>query len=1256
MIWYGNYWSVKGGKIELAKILWTPEQLEAINHSKGKLLVSASAGAGKTAVLVERIIKKITDEKTNIDIDQLLVVTFTNAAASEMRDRIRTTVVKQLEEGNTYSKHLERQLTLLNKASIGTIHSFCLEVIKQHFEQLKLDPNFRVANEIETVFLQREVIEGLFEQKYSEGDLGFAYLVECYGGGRSDFMLQDLVLNLYEFARSNPWPEYWLKSIEQNFYIYDNKDIDTLVWTDNLKMGVKLELENVFDSLKRALALTRRPDGPWQYEENILADIVLTEQLIDLCFGTWDGLYKSFNSIEFISLNRCSGDINENIKNQVQDIRNTAKKSINKIAQGLFSRTSEELLSDLNKLSPVISDLINLVIEYGEAYTCAKLSKGLVDFDDLEHYCLQLLLDKDSRPGREIPSEIARELSKNYIEVIIDEYQDINAVQETILNLVATHNNLFMVGDVKQSIYRFRLARPELFLKKHRTYSFDRDAIERKIDLNKNFRSRKEIIDGINFIFRQIMSQQVGEIEYSKQAELYHGADYPMIDLLDGESTVELHLIDLKEELLEEEFDVLDSETEAIDAIRIEARFVAKRIKEMVCEGKENAKPFLIYDRELKDYRPVLYKDIAVLMRTTKNWANIFLDEFHAAEIPAYTETGTGYFEVVEIKTFLSLLKIIDNPRQDIPLAAILRSPIVGLNAEDLGDIRLYCPNGSFYDALKEAAASETGYLNEKLNEFLHNLERWRSLARSSDLATLIWTLYRETGYYDFVGGMPSGRHRQANLRALFDRARQFETTTFRGLFNFLKYIDSIQESGSDLGTAKALGENENVVRIMSIHKSKGLEFPIVFVSGLGKNFNFQDFNKDILFDKDFGLGPAFVDPEMRIKYPTIMKLAIKNKLKFETLAEEMRILYVAMTRAKEKLVLTGTVKDCEKSSARWCQNVDSYEWQLPVGSMANARSYLDWICPALVRHRSGEIIRKLGLCDEPPPEFIKNDSSEWDINIYKYNELDVPLEVNVAAKYEDLIDKVNNFLPLEPQSDFVEIIERNFSWKYPYWDIVGKPVKLAVSQIREATSIAESYGANNKKTKQNFSIKRPKFLQGFEGPLTPTEIGSAVHTVIQHLDLRKGLEEEDIKDQINDMFVQEHITAEQLESINIEWIMDFLGSELGRRILEAKSVRRETPFTIALPISKLYPELAEYTKINESILIQGIIDMLVEENDGFIIIDFKTDKVRGNIDNIVERYKTQIDLYSQAVEIIMGKCVKERYLYLFDINKGVAV
>ena len=1236
----------------MAKITWTQEQLEAINHGNGKLLVSASAGAGKTAVLVERIIRKIANEKNNIDVDELLVVTFTNAAAAEMKDRIRDALLKRLENG-TNTKHLERQLTLLNKASIGTIHSFCLEVIRQYFEQLKLDPNFRVANEIETAFLQKDVLEELFEKRYSDENPGFTHLVDCYGGGRSDYMLQDLVLKLYEFARSNPWPEDWLKSLPNNFLFEEDNSIDELIWAKNIKTEIKLELEFMLDSLDRALTLAKSPDGPEDYIENILTDIKLIKQLIICCDKSWDDLYKVFSNVEFKRLKPCRKDIDEDLKEEVQNIRNTIKRNINTMVENMFSRNSEELLKDLKELYPIICSLSDLVIEYGKAYTKAKQSKGLVDFDDLEHYCLKLLLDNESKRGDEKPSEIAIEISEKYVEVIVDEYQDINAVQEMILSLATSHNNLFMVGDVKQSIYRFRLARPELFIKKHKNYSTDKKSDERKIDLNLNFRSRKVIIDSINFIFRQIMSQQVGEIDYDKDAELYYGAYFPGEELLDEELPVELHLVDLKEK--ESFTKEADTEKEEIDKIKIEAQLVGEKIKEMVSGNRNNVdKPFLVYDKKIKDYRQITYKDIAVLMRTTSNWANVFLDVFHSLGIPSYTETDTGYFEVIEIRTFLSLLRIIDNPRQDIALAAVLRSPIVGLSAEDLGNIRLYHPKGSYFDALKKASTSKKSDLNIKINKFMANLEEWRSLARSSDLASLIWTLLKETGYYDFVGGMPGGRYRQANLRALFDRARQFETTTFRGLFNFLRYIDNIQESGNDLGTAKALGENENVVRIMSIHKSKGLEFPVVIVSGLGKNFNFQDLNKDILFDKDYGLGPTFVDSDKRIKYPTIAKFAVRNKLKLETLAEEMRILYVAMTRAKEKLILSGTVKDIKRNLANWSRNVNSLKWQLPIEQTANGKSYLDWLCPALIRHRSGEEMRKLGSCNELPPEHIRQDKSNWNIKMHKYDQFDTSLREIQKGEYEDLIEKVKNLTPLEPQSDFEYLINKNFRWEYPYLDIVGKPAKIAASEIGENV-VKEPFYYNKDKGKQNIPVKRPEFLQK-SSKLTPTEKGSAFHKVMQHLDIKEDLNENDIKLQLKDMVEKEHITEEQIQFINIQWIVDFVKSDLAKRIIGGINIKREVPFTIALPLDRIYAETRQDVAIHESMLVQGIIDMLVEEDDGYIVVDFKTDKVIGNIQTLINRYKNQINLYTEAVEMITRKPVKERFLYLFDISKEIVI
>jgi ATP-dependent helicase/nuclease subunit A len=1249
----------------MVKQNWTCQQIEAINAGGGTLLVSAAAGAGKTAVLVERIIKKITDIKNPVDVDRLLVLTFTNSAAAEMRERIGNAISRELDK-NSQSKHLNRQLTLLNRASITTIHSFCLEVIRQNFHQLKLDPTFRIANDMEAALLRLEVLEELFEQKYSEGeDTPFIRLVECYGGNRDDSNLQEMVLNLYEFARSNPWPEQWLKDVAQYFNVGEGEDIDSLPWIQNIKLGLKLELEGVADTLQSALKLTCVPGGPQPYQDNIREDISLVRELLEMCKGPWDSLYKLFSTIKFNSLKRCGKDVDETLKNRVKDLRDAAKKKINGIKEDVFSRPPEELINDLKKLFPLISALTELVMDYGEAYTRAKRAKGLVDFSDLEHYCLKLLLDPASRPGREIPSGIALELGNRFEEVLVDEYQDINAVQDTILKLIAHHGNIFMVGDVKQSIYRFRLARPELFLVKYLKYPVEKGGTERRIDLNKNFRSRREIIDGVNFIFRQIMSPEVGELEYDRQAELVYGADYPHLDRAEQDNLIEVYLVDTKRgsEISEERAEYEENTAESVsnteieeglgepDKVKIEARLVAERIKEMV-QGKDGQNaPFLIYDKQMSRYRPASYRDIVVLLRTTKNWANSFLDEFRLSGIPAYAETGTGYFDAIEVQTVLSLLKVIDNPRQDIPLVAVLRSPILGLTAEELGNIRLKRPEGSFYEALKEAALSEKGELGEKIKLFLNNLERWRSLARRENLTTLIWTLYRETGYYEYAGGMPGGRHRQANLRALYDRACQFEATTFRGLFRFLRFIEGIEDSGNDLGTARALGENENVVRIMSIHKSKGLEFPVVFVAGLGKGFNFRDLSGEVLFDKDLGLGPSLVDPELRFKYPTMAKLAIRNKLKFETLAEEMRILYVAMTRAKEKLILTGSVEDLEQKAAVWCRNIDTSDWRIPVADTAGARSFLDWICPAIARHNHGLPLRQLALCEGEPPKEVFYHGSKWRINIKRAWE-GASKNGEKPQKHLELMEKVRAFLPLEPQSKYAEIIDKNLSWEYPYSKIVSKPAKLTVSELKERFPV-EYYRGDAENMYKASIMRRPKFLQKIDG-LSAAERGTAVHLVIQHLELNENLNEEDIKNQVMSMFLREIITEEQLNSIDIKKVAAFFNGNLGRRVLKAREVKREVPFTISLPVIELYPELAPGIGRDENILVQGIIDMLVDEGDGFVLIDFKTDRVKGNADFIINKYKHQLELYSRAVEIVTGRKVKESYLYLFDLDKEI--
>jgi ATP-dependent helicase/nuclease subunit A len=813
---------------------------------------------------------------------------------------------------------------------------------------------------------------------------------------------------------------------------------------------------------------------------------------------------------------------------------------------------------------------------------------------------------------------------------MVDEYQDINMVQETILQLVSRQAspkpNLFMVGDMKQSIYRFRLAEPGLFLQKYYDFGSGQVLGTRRIDLSKNFRSRKEIIHGTNFIFKQIMSSDLGELAYDQNAELVFGANFPQEEGVNR--AIELCLIDHKEtENMEDGEDL-----EELSKVQVEARLVAKKILELLSPESS----FKVYDKNTDTMRSVIFRDIVVLLRSTKEQSNTFLEEFRKMGIPAYADVGSGYLATMEVDTFLALLKIIDNPQQDIPLAAVLRSPIVGLTGEELAEVRAASPRSNFYKAV-QCKAEENTELGQNLKSFLQRLDGWRTLARRDTLANLIWTLYRETGYFDYVGGMPNGRGRQANLRALHDRACQYEKTSFRGLFRFLRFIEKLQDSGSDLGMARALGENENVVRLMSIHKSKGLEFPVVFVGGLGKRFNMMDLNQNLLLHKDLGFGPDLVDPETRLVYPTIAKLALRQQIKMETLAEELRVLYVAMTRAREQLFLVGSANDLEKQARNWAALADCNEWALPVHALANAKNFLDWVCPALVRHNSGGELRKLAGWEGVFPREICNHLSSWKLSFYDKNGAQF-LKEQQEVQHE-LMSLVCNLEKVEVEEKYKDLIKERLSWQYPYKEITVLPAKLAVSEVKERFTPK--------------LLERPKFLQEQTG-LSGAERGSALHTVLQHMNLKKSYQRQELEELLSQLVQKEILTEEQARVIEPAGILTFLNSDLGERLRQAERIYQELPFSFTLEANTLYQNIESS---EETILVQGVIDILFEENDGLILLDYKTDYVRENtIEELINTYRIQLDLYSQAVEKILQQRVKEKVLYSFTLQKVIPI
>ena len=943
-------------------VTWTDDQWKAIMAYGQDILVAAAAGSGKTAVLVERMIKKVLSKENPINVDELLVVTFTNASAAEMRNRISEALEKAINEDPT-STHLRKQLSLLNRASISTIHSFCLEVIRKYYYLIDIDPGFRIADSTEAQLLRDEVLDELFEEEYGKPDNErFFRLVDSFTNDRSDLALMDIIRDLYDFARANPSPEKYLKDIVNMYKVDSVTNLEELPFMESLRFDTQLQLEGIREMLEAGLELTKQPGGPAPRAENFLDDLQILDRMLVASKESWNALYENMQNWTFSRAKTCKGDeYDKSLMDRAQKLRDDAKKKLKAIQDELFNRKPESFLRDMTEMRPLIQTLVELVQCFSDKFNIVKTEKGLVDFADLEHFCLDILLDPSAkREGILAPSEAALHYRDTFKEVLVDEYQDVNMVQEAIIGLVSkdgeSTGNLFMVGDVKQSIYRFRLAEPNLFLGKYNQFTSNGENTGLKIDLARNFRSRKEVLSGTNYLFKQIMGVSVGEIEYNEAAELIKGAAYPE----DEPYPVELLIVDLEND----ESDVTEAEnTEENDNVfdvveleqsQLEARVMANKIKTIITERAS------IYNPKTKSSRPIMYRDIVILLRSM-TWAPQIMEEFKQQGIPIYANLSTGYFQATEITIMMSLLKVIDNPYQDIPLASVLRSPIVGLHEDDLAVIRIEQKNGAFYDALtsfctqKPAGDHESIY--DRVKPFFLMLNEWRSMARQGSLAALIWQLYRDTHFYDYVGGLPGGKQRQANLRALYDRARQYEATSFRGLFRFLRFIERMQERGDDLGAARALGEQEDVVRLMTIHSSKGLEFPVVFVAGLGRSFNTMDLRKPYLLDKEFGFATKYVNVDKRITYPSLPQLAFKRKKKMEMLAEEMRVLYVALTRAKEKLFLLSSVKSLQKKLEKWEQNLNHSDWLLKDYERASAGSYLDWVGPSLVRHQDSQTL-----------------------------------------------------------------------------------------------------------------------------------------------------------------------------------------------------------------------------------------------------------------------------------------------------------
>lgn len=1252
-------------------------------------------GSGKTAVLVERIINKVINDK--IDIDKILIVTFTSAAASEMRERILEAIYKKIEEEPT-NTDLQRQIILLNKCNISTIHSFCLDIIRNNFYEIDASANFRVADTAEIELLKQEVVDDLFEEKYLEENKAFEKLLNTYANYRGDENLRQLVLNIYKFIQSSPFPGKWLEEQVEKFNLKDklNNDFSETVWGQILLENFKEELIDSILKLKQVEKNLMKFEELNKYQIVIGSDIEGLER-IEANSNSWENAY---NSALTLSWAKWPSDrkITLEAKDEAKEIRDSVKKKVASTVEKYLIYNSKQANSDIYEMYEILDALKQLVLEFTEKFSVRKKEKNIVDFNDIEHFALNILLKVDE-DGRIYETDVAKKYKEKFDEIAIDEYQDSNMVQEYILKSVSKGNNIFMVGDVKQSIYKFRQARPELFLEKYSTYKLKGENISNgmKIQLFKNFRSRENVLDLTNLIFENIMSYKLGDICYDENEFLNYGANYPEFEGKDDNEVnniqeknneaknyagiAELNIIDLKpeeidiykdeiEENLNQEDDEVQENQERIEDVVLEAKYVAKKIKEIIDSN------YMVYDRK-QGYRKVTYKDIVVLLRSTKVSAPIFEKEISNLNMPVFSDVSSEYLESMEIQTMMSLLKVIDNPMQDIPLVTVLRSSIGGFTDNELVEIRGNDKNISFYESVKNKYEDLKKYssvdgdketreedfedkenkennekngnnenkkidLKNKLENFLKNLKKWQNEEKYMSLDELIWQIYSDTNFYNFVTLLPNGGLRQANLKILFERAKQYESASFKGLFNFINFIDKLHSNSGDLSSAKLIGENENVIRIMSIHKSKGLEFPVVFLSCMGKQFNLQDLNDNIILHQDLGFGPKYINPDKKIEYTTLAKEAIKLKAKVETLSEEMRVLYVALTRAKEKLIITGVSKDLEKSFREKESLIQMYKTnkkEINPVLLKKYKSYLDWI--ELVYFNNIEKIDK----------FMK-------LNIIKKSDLlkDLNNTEEVSDGEENIVTKLNK-MAKNVQSTGVGELSKTLKWKYIYLDSSVIPTKTSVTKLKEAEneqnepiiSIEELEGQTDE---SQFAVARPQFLNEVT-EITGAQKGTLMHLCFQKLDEHKQYTKQMIQELVNDMVRRKLITELEGKAVNIYKLYSFTQSELFKQLQNAKKVYKEQPFYISLTADEVYGN-----GINDNILVQGIIDLyFINQSGEVVLVDYKTDYVeKGKENELIQKYSKQLEIYKKALEQALGKCVDKCYIYSVYLEKMLEI
>lgn len=1255
---------------------FTPEQQRVIELHNSNILVSAAAGSGKTAVLVERIIRMICDGEHPADIDRLLIVTFTNAAAAEMRERIAAGITARL-EADPGNEHIQKQSALLHNAQITTIDSFSLFLIRNHFNEIGLDPDFRVADEGEIKLLQQEVLAQLLEDAYAgqfvpEAPEQFHACVEYFCPGGRESVLEQHILNLSRYAGSFPWPEEWLEE-RKNDYAAGN--MEALVHSDYgryLTERVNRTVEGCLEKLQEVKRLCELPDGPYMYGELTEAEIEQLERLTSC-----KDLEEQAAKVPTVTFGRLPSKKDDSVdpakRELAKAIRNSVKDTLSDLSESYFKTPLDLAVEQGKACREPLRMLLDLVLEFDRRLLAAKQERHLIDFSDMEHYALQILLkrekveesggtgtDRTETKYRIVPSDVAMEYRQYFQEILIDEYQDSNLVQEYLLSAISGEEegryNRFMVGDVKQSIYKFRLARPELFLEKYDTYQETGDLC--RIDLAKNFRSRIQVVDAVNDVFSRIMSREIGGIAYDDKAALYPGAVYPAQE--DPAYGSELLLIRKPEKGEREESGIGEQHAEGAGVLvdydnvrQLEALAIATRIKQL--KGS-----LQVMEKSTGELRPVRYSDMVILLRTTSGWDEEFKKILEQQGIPVYITSKTGYFGALEVQELLQFLRVLDNPRQDIPLFGVMQSVFGGFTQEEIAQIRSggewhSRKRMTLYEALKEVAQSgrtEDTELSIKANDFLQRIDHYRNLTPYTSIRDLLQRILDDYDYLNYVTALPTGSKRRANVEMLLTKASAFEKTSYFGLFHFIRYMEQLEKYDVDYGEADTLDENADVVRIMSIHKSKGLEFPVVFVSGLSKRFNMQDANQSLIVDMDLGVAVDYVDSVRRIKNKTLRRAVLSAKMKEDNLAEELRVLYVALTRAREKLILTAVL---DKADEKWELAQMTGQERLTYLDFCEAGSYMDFLLPILPKTGIAvKTLRTEDLAAEELGEQLRMGDRREQLRLIACGE--TPLTGD----------------PEENERKLMHLRER-FAYQYPHPGLQKLYTKTTVSELKIAAMAEKDEAAFHTFEEKEVVPYIPGFRREQE-KVSGAVRGNAFHRTMELLDFtylftesglftgcpnnyeeyRRGLDKNRLQNRLEEFLQRETIslrlTEEYAKAVSLPKILNFLEQELAYRMWRAQELGllyREQPFVLGIDAKRLDPDLPE----GEKVLIQGIIDVFFIEDGEIVLLDYKTDVI-DSLEALWNRYNVQIQYYEEALTKLMQMPVKERILYSFYLEK----